>query len=146
MEPIMAISGKNATLSVFNDRVEYQKFGHSFKVISYYSCIIHVEFRMMTFFDTGFIKVRCPKGNFDFVTHKLSYKEASDCPRAQALGKTFNLIQELRQKYNAGSIADLQTAGVYPTKADEIKKFADLLAQGFINQDEFEQQKKKILG
>jgi hypothetical protein len=92
MTPVASVTGKNAVLNVFPEYVTYQKFGSSRQTVAWYPQIIRVDFRQMGWGDTGFIKVRAPQGNFDFVTHRLQRNETPDCPRAQALKYAYDMI------------------------------------------------------
>jgi hypothetical protein len=92
MTPVAYVTGKNAILNVFPECVTYKKFGNHREAVAWYPKIIRVDFRMMSWSDTGFIKVRALGANFDFVTHRLHRRETPDCPRALALKYAYDMI------------------------------------------------------
>jgi len=51
-------------------------------------------------------------------------------------------VEELMDQIDAGQ----NVTSAAPSSADELKKFADLLKDGLISQEEFDNKKKELLG
>jgi len=76
-------------------------------------------------------------------TDSFIYKMASET--AQNILSTFILIQKQKEQMAIqNAVPDMRTASL--SIPDEILKFKNLLDSGIITQDEFEMQKKKLLG
>jgi hypothetical protein len=152
-EPIKTLNGFNGQVELYSDKVIIKRKGFAAKVFYgftnpkgektiYLDQITAIQIKQ-PYFTSGYMQFTIPGGiesrtgvfdatrdeNSVVIQSKQQYEIASEIK---------NIIEKLRSSSSV-------TAGV-SSNADELRKFKQLMDDGIISKEEFEQKKKQLLG
>lgn len=142
--PIKILKGVNGQLALYSDKIIITRkgfMGTKEKTI-YVSQITGIQLKQPSMWTKGYILFTVP-GSIETRGDPIATTLDENCVMFNAAEKDLALeIKNTAEKL----ISQLGKATADLSPADELRKFKQLLDEGVISQEEFEQKKKQILG
>jgi len=142
--PIKILNGVNGQIASYSDKIIITRkgfMGTKEKTI-YLSQITGIQLKQPSMWTKGYILFTVP-GSIETRGDPIATTLDENCVMFNAAEKDLALeIKNTAEKL----ISQLGKATVDLSPADELRKFKQLLDEGVISQEEFEQKKKQILG
>jgi hypothetical protein len=153
MEPLYILNGTDGQLELYEDKIIIKRKGMLSKMTQgffkgdktiYLKQISGIQLKLSGNFVSGYIQFTIPGGNENTKGIWSATKDENTVfftkKNNELAQKIKAKIEELQSSMNSGTVIQ-QTS-----TADEIKKFKELLDEGVITEEEFNQKKKQLLG
>lgn len=152
-ELLYELKGVNGQLELYADKVIIKRKGFLSKMTQglfkgdktiYLSQITGIQLKLGTAFTNGYFQITIPGG----VESKKGIIDATQDENTVMFAKKDNELAK-RMEAKIEELLNAQRQGksqVSVCAADEIKKYKELLDEGIISTEEFEQKKKQLLG
>ena len=152
-ELLFELKGVNGQLELFADRILIKRKGMLSKLTQgffkgdktiYIDQITGIQVKPGTMLTNGYIQFTLPGG----IESKKGIFDATKDENTVMFAKKYNdLVEKIKTKVEELRSATRANGGINQlSSVDEIRKFKELLNEGIITQDQFEQKKKELLG